>query len=326
MVSINSKRLFGWRYMMKKGRRSLLGKIVFVLLIVVLGTLVALSGDLVLSIKPPTGNPTLESLKNNPAKSHNSNAPVEGNEAVKGSPCTEPLVSGNQSSEKPVPDTEPTPDTGLDSHPGSVPVPSPDAVSDEVYYFLFAGFDAAHANTDTILLAGFNISKKSLHVLSIPRDTLTGSDRLNKKINSAWEQGGIVQLEKEVAELTGIDINRYIMTSHEGMEKIMEAAGGIDFNTDGDIGCISMQEELAKAIAAQPRLPADTASLSRLVILAMEHFETDLTMGEILWLSDALNTVPPEDVHFSTLPGQSVMVDGTSYWIPDKEAMASLMQ
>jgi LCP family protein required for cell wall assembly len=312
--------------MMKKGRRSLLGKIVFVLLIVVLGTLVALSDDLVLSIKPPTGNPTLESLKNNPAQSRTTNSPAAGNEASINSPCAEPLVSGVPSSEKPLPDTEQTTDIGIDSHPGSSAVPSPDAVSDEIYYFLFAGFDAAHANTDTILLAGFNMSKKSLHLLSIPRDTLTGSDRLNKKINAAWQQGGIIQLENEVAELTGIDVNRYIMTSHEGMEKMMEAAGGISFNTDGDIGCISMQQELAKAIAAQPRLPADTASLSRLAILAMEHFETDLTMGEILWLSDALNTVSPEDVHFYTLPGQCVMMDGTSYWIPDKEAIASLIQ
>jgi|GEM_PF-558904 len=327
---------------MKRKRRRFALKLVFLSLFILLGILVAQSGRLILSIRPPIGNPSLENIEANPGENRQATASANG---MKGgfTPipwAPEPPVTESVSDEQAVSD--------------SAPSAEPGPASDEIYYFLVAGFDVAYTNAEAILLAGLNITDKTLRVLSIPRDTMSGSGRLNKKINAAWEQGGIVQLEKEVADLTGIMVNRYILTTLEGMQEMSNALGGISGqdlhihlssgqhpltdhqvvqlapyrsgNRDGDPGYIAMQQELIMAIAEQALRSTDMAKLAELAGLALEHIETDLTMGEMLWLVETLKATSFEDVRFYTLPGRLGTMDGLSYWIPDKEAIAAIIK
>lgn len=339
---------------MRRKKRRFALKLVFLTLFILLGILATQAGRLILSVRPPTGNPTLESIKAKSGENRQTTASVHG---MKGSPT--PITSA---SEPPVTESTSDGQTLSDSVPAQEPIPA----SDEIYYFLLAGLDAAYAKMDAILLAGLNITDKTLRILNIPRDTMSGSDRFNKQISAAWELGGIVQLEKEITDLTGIMVNRYILTTHEGIEKMGNTLGGGDFNVlkdmeydvpaqephnqlgkdnqqltgehafqlarygsdhrDGDIGRISMQQELIMAIAEQLLRSADMAKLGELAGIAMEHFETDLTMGEILWLAETLKATSFEDVRFYTLPGRFETIDGLSYWIPDKENTAEIIQ
>lgn len=307
---------------MKNRRWRLARKIVFLSLIVLLGIFTALSGRFVLSVRPPSGNPTLENAWNNPGQNRQSAASVNSPGIGFNPVAAEPEATMTKS----------PPATGQVSA-GSAAEPGP--ASNEIYYFLLAGFDAAYANTDTILLTGLNITDKTIHVLNIPRDTMSGSDRFNRKISAAWEQGGILQLEKEVADLTGIMVNRFILTTLEGMEKMLLALGGVEAlqlarygsgYRGGDSGHTSTQQELIATIATQTLRSADMGKLAELAGLAQKHFETDLTMGEILWLAETLKNISFEDIRFYALPGRFGTVDGLSYWLPDKEAIAALMQ
>lgn len=349
---------------MKTGKRSLVRKIVFVSLIVIFGALAALSGNFALSIRPPKGNPTLESLKSNPGHYQQTNSPVAGKEAPAEPSHSQLPAPGPSSGASLMPNTGHGAGNGPApaSTPGYDPSPDPD---DEVYHFLVAGFDASCSDTGTILLTSFNITDNTLHVLRIPRDTMTGTDRSDKRIHAAWEQGGIVQLEEEAARLTGTGINRYIVTSHEGLEKIIDALGGVDLDVpcdmiyddplqnlhislsrgrqhltgnqalqlvrymsshpSGNID-ISIQQKLVNAVAEKIRQSSQPAGLFQLAVLAMAYFETDLTVGEMLWLSETLSAISPENIHFSELPGRHETVNGIPCWLPDEEALSELIR
>lgn len=317
---------------MKTGKRRLVRKVLFIFLIILLGTIAALSSSLMLSVKPPTGNPTLQKLKSSSSYDRPLVASVGGNEKAGGrfssetdAPATDAKHAPNAS------------DSASDARqiPGSsAPTTDPADVStasDEIYYFLVAGLDANQANMDTLLLAGLNLTDGTLQVLSIPPDTMAGSGKFSSKIQDSWRQGGVVQLEEDVAGLTGIGINRYIIASLDGMKKLAAALDAHNFhmagnkNDDAANQDPDARQELIEAIAAKMQHSADASRLADLARLARKYIETDLTLGEMVWLAGALNGESLEDVHFHTLPGRIGKVNGHSCWIPDREAIAALM-
>lgn len=292
------------------------------------------------SIKPPEGNPTLGDTGNS-ALRENKQQVRESNQSQKDENTYNPAAMRTMP-----------------------PTPVPMA-GDKIYNFLLADTDAVAENTDTIMVISFNSTDKTLHVLSIPRDTMTQTNRANKKINAAYEQGGIQELEKEAAYLLGFGINRYILVNLSGVEEIINTIGGLDFNiprdmnyddplqdlyihlkkgqqhlsgnqvlqlaryrhdyTNGDIGRVFIQQELVKTIAYRVIEPENILRIPDIVGLVSQNFKTDLTAGEMLWLSDEVKDISPDDIAMSLVPGRIKTVDDLSYWLPDKDELTALI-
>ena len=235
----------------------------------------------------------------------------------------------------------------------------------KVYNFLIAGTDKVADNTDTIMMVRFDVEAKEVKILNIPRDTMLDTSRNAKKVNASYMVGGIEQFEKDVAGLVGFNVNRYIMIRLEGVEKLIDAIGGVDFDvprnmnyedpmqdlaihlkkgyqhldggqalglaryrygyTNGDIGRIEVQQQLVKALAKQAMQPSNLLKLPSIVGLLMENVETDLTLPEMLWLANAAKDVKVEDIQTDMVPGVAAMVDGISYWLPYKEELLTLI-
>lgn len=86
--------------------------------------------------------------------------------------------------------------------------------------------------TDTMIIATINPSTKKTTLVSIPRDTmaqLVGADKFSyQRINAAYEVGGSKVALKSVAALVNIPLEYYVTINMGGMEKIVDAVGGVD--------------------------------------------------------------------------------------------------
>ncbi len=89
--------------------------------------------------------------------------------------------------------------------------------------------------TDTIIVISFHLSKKSLALVSIPRDIW--SDSLKDRINSAYhygeakKKGGGLMLSSIIVEdVVGIPIHYALVVDFSQFESLIDYIGGIDIN------------------------------------------------------------------------------------------------
>ncbi len=92
--------------------------------------------------------------------------------------------------------------------------------------FVVAGVDEDGYRTDLILLCQINRADKRIQILQIPRDTRVNNKRNDKKINSAYYSGFDV-MSREIAQVTGITPEHYVMVGFDGFQEIVDAVGGV---------------------------------------------------------------------------------------------------
>ncbi len=108
---------------------------------------------------------------------------------------------------------------------------------EDFFTVLVVGKDVASGNTDTIMLAGFDVKNKKMSVISIPRDTIVNVKRSVKKINGAYANAGgdIFALYDEVESLTGIRPDRYMLVEVDGFIELIDAIGGVEVDVPIDM-------------------------------------------------------------------------------------------
>ena len=118
-----------------------------------------------------------------------------------------------------------------------------------VYTFLLVGQDTGGGgNTDTIILFTFDTNEKTIHGMSLPRDTMINSShsgaghRLNAVYNynkgsdpDTQLEKGITALKREVGKLTGIIPDFYVVVQWEAVGELVDAIGGVDFDVPFDM-------------------------------------------------------------------------------------------
>ncbi len=101
---------------------------------------------------------------------------------------------------------------------------------DQCYTFLVMGMDAGNGNTDTIMVATYDVPGKHVGVVSVPRDTLMDVPRTVKKINAAHGVGGVDEVKEELSGLLGFPIDYYMTVDLKGLRTLVDALGGVDFD------------------------------------------------------------------------------------------------
>ena len=111
----------------------------------------------------------------------------------------------------------------------------------DFYTFLVVGRDTGGGgNTDTILLAAYDIPNQKLNVMSIPRDTMVNIPYDIKRINAVYNysgggEKGIQALYKEVSQLVGFVPDYKIVMEWEAIGDLVEAIDGVWFNVPRDM-------------------------------------------------------------------------------------------
>ena len=101
---------------------------------------------------------------------------------------------------------------------------------DDCWTFLFVGMDRGGGNTDSLMLATYDVANQTVSVASIARDTRVDADRKLKKINAAYAlNGGMDGLIEEVSRTFGVPVDYYLRVNIRGFVRLVNAVDGIDF-------------------------------------------------------------------------------------------------
>ena len=113
--------------------------------------------------------------------------------------------------------------------------------SADYYTVLILGRDTGGGgNTDTMLLASYDVTNQKATVMSIPRDTMVNVSWDVKKINSVYNMHnggdkGIQALYKEIAQLVGFEPDYQVVVEWEAVGKLVDAIGGVYFDVPYDM-------------------------------------------------------------------------------------------
>lgn len=199
--------------------------------------------------------------------------------------------------------------------------------------------------SDTMLLLRFNPETKKLIVLSIPRDTRTSVDGHGViKINAANAYGGPALSAQSVSDLLGgIRIDRYVRINVQGVEKLVDALGGVTvyvpqdmkykdntqhlyidlkagkqhlngakalellrFRYDklGDVGRVQRQQLVMRALMEQALNPATLARVPQILSVIQSHLDTNLTVEELIALVGFAVQTNRSDTQMLMVPGE----------------------
>lgn len=101
--------------------------------------------------------------------------------------------------------------------------------------------------TDTIIIGSYDPKNQKASLLSIPRDTFVGknpqSGTGSDKINSLYQRGPEKTLEK-VNELTGLDIQYYMVIDNQALIELVDVIGGVEFYVPIDMNYDDSSQDL----------------------------------------------------------------------------------
>lgn len=101
---------------------------------------------------------------------------------------------------------------------------------DNCWTFLLIGMDRGGGNTDSLMLAMYDVDAQSVSVASIARDTRVDVERKLKKINAAYAlAGGVDGLKEEVTKTFGVPVDYYLRVNIRGFIRLVNAVDGVDF-------------------------------------------------------------------------------------------------
>lgn len=119
--------------------------------------------------------------------------------------------------------------------------------------------------TDTIMVASYNPNTQKATLLSIPRDSYTGTNPAKatayQKINSIYSRKQDPQdVLDAVNDLTGLNLEYYIIVKTEGFISLVDAIGGVTFNVPIDMDYDDPSQDLHIHLkAGEQKLDGDKA-------------------------------------------------------------------
>lgn len=189
----------------------------------------------------------------------------------------------------------------------------------------------------------------------------------NDKINDANVQGGVTLVAQSVSQLLqGVQIDRYVRVDTEGFVHLIDAIGGLEVNVPkpmnyvdrsqnlsihfaagkqylngqhlqeyvryrhdewGDIGRVQRQQEVLSALLQRIIQPQTITKIPKILQVAQQNVDTDLSLEEMLALSQTLRSLNRQQMSCVMLPGRFSRRDEyyLSYWISDPETTKPIM-
>lgn len=226
-------------------------------------------------------------------------------------------------------------------------------------HVLLLGTDAGNlkGNTDTIMAVSINPERRSISIMSIPRDSRVQIARYGwHKINAANPFGGPRLTVATVEGLLGTWFDYYVLMDFKGAARIIDKLGGVvidvpkrmdyddptqnlhihlrpgrqhlngqqaiefaRFRSDaqGDIGRTVRQQQLIQEMARQLLASATLDRLPALLPDLFRSVRTDATLADAVRLAAWFRKDRDWTLQAMTLPGNFLTLNGISYWAVD---------
>ena len=200
--------------------------------------------------------------------------------------------------------------------------------------------------SDVMMLLRFDPETKKINILSIPRDTRIEMDGYGQvKINVTNVNGGPAGSARAVSNLLGgVQIDRYLRVNVGGVQKLVDALGGVTVyvpkdmkyqddtqhlyinlkkgrqhlngdqtlqllrfrhDQDGDIGRIERQQMVMRALMEQSLNPATVTRFPQILSVIQSNLDTNLSVEELVALLGFSVKIDRSKVQMLTLPGDS---------------------
>lgn len=204
--------------------------------------------------------------------------------------------------------------------------------------------------SDTMLMVRFDPKQRKLVVLSIPRDTRTWVQGVGlTKLNEANADGGPALAAKATSELLGnTTIDRYLRINVQGIEKLMDALGGVKlyvpqdmhyqddsqhlyinlkqgeqhlngaqalqflrfrYDNLGDIGRVQRQQMFMRALLEQALNPATLARVPQILSVIQANIDTNLSVEELMALVSFAGQSDRPKAQMLMVPGEFSTAD-----------------
>ena len=118
--------------------------------------------------------------------------------------------------------------------------------------------------TDTIMVCSYNPKTQQASLMSIPRDTYVGSRNRNTatqnylasyKINTVYRSGtNIPEAIERINDLTGLELENYVIIDTDALVKLVDAIGGVTFNVPMDMDYDDTSQDLHIHLTAGEQL------------------------------------------------------------------------
>jgi LCP family protein required for cell wall assembly len=213
------------------------------------------------------------------------------------------------------------------------------------------------SRSDTIVVA-----RAGGGMVAVPRDTLVEIPGVGEdKINVAFAAGGPELTVETLENLTGLPIDNYVVVHFDGVEDIVNAMGGITLEVEepievgiggrpvsipagtqtldgfealayvryrgtptADIGRIGRQQRFLQELAREATSPAKLPRLPATALAVWRNIETN--MNPLQAARFAIQMRLAGSVEAEVYPGTPQYIGGISYWVPDRQAGAQVVE
>lgn len=227
----------------------------------------------------------------------------------------------------------------------------------EPFSVLMLGVDEREGDSgrsDTMIVLTVNPEKKSVRMLSIPRDTRTEivGHGTTDKINHAYAFGGVAMSMDTVENFLDIPIDYYMQINMEGFKDIVDSVGGVTVNNDldftyegvhfpegqitldgadalkfsrmryddprGDFGRQLRQRSIIQAVLKEGASLNSLTNFDDIFDALSKNIKTNLTFDEMVDIQANYKSAAG-NIEQSTITGTGQTIDGIWYLIVDDE-------
>lgn len=246
-------------------------------------------------------------------------------------------------------------------------------VAHEPFYMLLLGTDGrpgeSNYRSDSIILSRIDPTMKQATLISIPRDTKVEYKGETMKINATHFYDGPEGVITAVNDLCfgGEDkIAHYAEIDFNGMERLIDAVGGIDINAtegvddpkhldikiepgfqhmdgataltyararyqyaDGDYTRMRHQRQVLGALADKILNEIDPGNMFGIIESLSQMVHTTLSVQDIVAVANAMRGMDVDSMYVANIPswaGEDTYVNGQSYVFVDEDRLAEMME
>jgi len=207
--------------------------------------------------------------------------------------------------------------------------------------------------TDTMILVSCDFDKKTVDMISIPRDSYVKIGQAMGKINSAFPKGGgakrngyTVAMRTVSNLLGGVPIDFYVGFDMNFVKDVVNAMGGVDYDVDvdvkmngrtlspgfqhldgqqvldycrqrkgsSDIARVDRQQRMLMAIFSQLKSTKQIFHIPEIYTAVQNNMDTNLTFARICSLALLAARMDEGDLQRHMVEGEFLDMQNTSYW------------
>ncbi len=231
---------------------------------------------------------------------------------------------------------------------------------------MLLGLDKGGTRTDVMILGQLNLVDNEINMLQIPRDTYVANNgRGDRKINSGYGYNKEKTIFKEIKQITGLGVGKYVIVDTSGFRDLIDTIGGVDFEVpqnmdyddpdqdlyihlkagyqhldgdkaeqlvrfrsypDGDIGRMRVQSAFIQATIDELFNLANVFKINDLVEDFSKIVDTNFTMNEMLTYAPYVFATDRENIMTHQLAGEAKYMGGVSYVMPNDSENKKLVE